>query len=74
MADGAAIWAVTRSVVSRATRYSYGIETTIPYDAWDPEHVGRRKTYSASGHYRVSHAWSEIVGRVSVLLHHESFY
>lgn len=67
VADGAAIWGVARSVVSRATRYSYGIEVNVPFNESKSLHRGRKKTFWPSGRYLVDHGWSEIVPKDTVL-------
>ncbi|KAG9120352.1 hypothetical protein FRC07_004191 [Ceratobasidium sp. 392] len=67
VADGAAIWAVEKSVVSRAARYSYGIEVVTPYDQFNSEHVGRKIISSPSGVNKVGGGWSEIVAKDTVM-------
>ncbi|KAG9087693.1 hypothetical protein FRC06_002420 [Ceratobasidium sp. 370] len=67
VADGAAMWAVARSVVSRATRYSYGIEVNRDFDENDPDHRGREKIFSPSGIHKVAGGWSQIVAKDTVL-------
>ncbi|QRV91897.1 heat shock protein 70 kDa 12A [Ceratobasidium sp. AG-Ba] len=49
VADGAAIWAITRSVVGRVTRYSFGTDCVVRYDEDDPDHLGRERSYLPSG-------------------------
>ncbi|QRV80584.1 heat shock protein 70 kDa 12A [Ceratobasidium sp. AG-Ba] len=72
VADGAAIWAVTKSVVSRAARYSYGIPVVTPYDQFNTEHVGRTIINSPSGTRKVGGAWSEIVAKDTVMADNSS--
>ncbi|KAG9076715.1 hypothetical protein FS749_011475, partial [Ceratobasidium sp. UAMH 11750] len=63
VADGAAIWAVARSVVGRAPRHSYGTECYVPYNEHDPDQAGREKELLPSGEYVVSGGWSEMVAK-----------
>ncbi|KAG8700594.1 hypothetical protein FRC08_004616 [Ceratobasidium sp. 394] len=63
VADGAAIWAITRSVISRVTRYSFGTDCCVPYDEHDPAQSGREKVFLPSGECVVNDGWSEIVAR-----------
>ncbi|KAG9097686.1 hypothetical protein FRC06_007290 [Ceratobasidium sp. 370] len=67
VADGAAIWAVDRSVVSRAARYSYGVEVVTPFNAHDQACIGRKKLYQPSGTYMVEGGWSQIVAKDTVI-------
>ncbi|KAF8597354.1 hypothetical protein BDV93DRAFT_499702 [Ceratobasidium sp. AG-I] len=67
VADGATIWAVARSVVSRATRYSYGIEARVSFEESNKLHHGRRKVFLPSGRLVVDHGWSEIIPKDTVL-------
>ncbi|KAG8794422.1 hypothetical protein FRC12_024574 [Ceratobasidium sp. 428] len=67
VADGAAIWAVAKSVVSRASRYSYGVQVVTPYDQFNTEHVGRTIINSPSGIRKVGGGWSEIVAKDTVM-------
>ncbi|KAG8739930.1 hypothetical protein FRC10_004991 [Ceratobasidium sp. 414] len=72
VADGAAIWAVARSVVCRATRYSYGIEIARPYNKRNSQHTGRKKLYWPSGTYHVKGGWSQIVAKDMVISYDSS--
>ncbi|KAG8727674.1 hypothetical protein FRC10_005777, partial [Ceratobasidium sp. 414] len=63
VADGAAIWAITRSVISRKTRYSFGTDFCVPYDEHDPTQTGRTKVFLPSGKWIVGNGWSEIVAK-----------
>ncbi|QRV77105.1 heat shock protein 70 kDa 12A [Ceratobasidium sp. AG-Ba] len=72
VADGAAIWAIARSVVSRVTRYSFGTDYLVPYDEENPDHRGREKTYLPSGELVVSDGWSEIVAKETSLSYDSS--
>ncbi|KAG9078562.1 hypothetical protein FS749_009399 [Ceratobasidium sp. UAMH 11750] len=63
VADGAAIWAIARSVVSRVTRYSFGAGCYVSYNEYDPAQFGREKEFMPSGECMVSGGWSEIVAK-----------
>ncbi|KAG9119683.1 hypothetical protein FRC07_005170 [Ceratobasidium sp. 392] len=63
VADGAAIWAITRSVISRVTRFSFGTDYYVPYDENDPSQTGRTKIFLPSGEHVVEDGWSEIVAK-----------
>ncbi|KAF8606716.1 hypothetical protein BDV93DRAFT_553197 [Ceratobasidium sp. AG-I] len=67
VADGAVIWSTTSSVTSRASRFSYGIETSIRYDSRSSEHRGRRTYVCASGQRQVSGCWGQIVEKGAIL-------
>lgn len=58
------MWAVAQTVSSRATRYAYGIDMSIPRNNRDEEHRSRPAIKLTSGE-RIDGAWSEIVARVS---------
>lgn len=62
VADGAAMWAVAQTVSSRATRYAYGIDMSIPRNNRDEEHRSRPIIKFTSSE-RVDGAWSEIIAR-----------
>ncbi|KAF8594322.1 hypothetical protein BDV93DRAFT_611916 [Ceratobasidium sp. AG-I] len=62
VADGAAMWAVAKTVSSRTTRYAYGVDMCIPRNKNDEEHCSRPIFLVASGE-RVNGVWSEIVPR-----------
>ncbi|QRW20299.1 hypothetical protein RhiXN_09274 [Rhizoctonia solani] len=61
VADGATIWGIASSVVSRAPRYSFGKKTSRDYDPLLHDPQGRKAYVSLDGKYRVSGGWSEIV-------------
>ncbi|KAG8725997.1 hypothetical protein FRC10_007570, partial [Ceratobasidium sp. 414] len=63
VADGAAIWAIARSVVSRITRCPFGTDCYVPYDGHDPAQMGRQKIFLPSGACVVNNGWSEIVAK-----------
>ncbi|KAG8682041.1 hypothetical protein FRC08_015223, partial [Ceratobasidium sp. 394] len=62
VADGALIWHCVNSVVSRAPRYSFGIEIVVPLVHNSKEHNGRIIVSRPSGPY-VAGAWSQIVAK-----------
>ncbi|ELU36973.1 hypothetical protein AG1IA_08996 [Rhizoctonia solani AG-1 IA] len=64
VADGATIWGIASSVVSRAPRYSFGKKTSRDYDPLLHDPQGRKAYVSLDGKYRVSGGWSEIVHKV----------
>ncbi|KAG8737710.1 hypothetical protein FRC10_007909 [Ceratobasidium sp. 414] len=64
VADGALIWHCANSVVSRAPRYSFGIEVVVPLIHSSKEHRGRIIVARPSGAY-VAGAWSQIVAKVT---------
>ncbi|KAF8606754.1 hypothetical protein BDV93DRAFT_468345 [Ceratobasidium sp. AG-I] len=67
VADGAVIWCAKLSVTSRATRVPYGVEINDPYDAKDPDHVGRTVHRHDAGYDYVTGKWSQIVGKGIVM-------
>jgi len=72
VADGAAIWSITRSVVGRATRHSYGTEVIQPFNVHDAEHRRRGMVLLPSGHCAIEYGWSQIVGKDTVMAHDSS--
>ncbi|KAG9126354.1 hypothetical protein FRC07_003747 [Ceratobasidium sp. 392] len=63
VADGAVIWNVTSSVVGRAPRSSFGIETSKRYIPSSPEFQGRQIYVCPSGFTKVAGGWSQIVAK-----------
>lgn len=61
VADGAVIWGITSSVVSRAPRYSFGKQASTGYCPLKHDQQGRKSYISLAGKARVPGAWSEIV-------------
>ncbi|KAG8724428.1 hypothetical protein FRC09_018716 [Ceratobasidium sp. 395] len=72
VADGAAIWAIARSVVSRVTRYSFGTDYCVPYNEHDPAQNGRAKRLLPSGMCIVADGWSEIVAEETLMSYDSS--
>ena len=68
VADGAAIWAVARSVDARAAQYAYGIQVLAAHDKNDAQHAARPVVIQASGAEMTSHGWSEIVPQVTLTI------
>ncbi|KAG9080758.1 hypothetical protein FRC06_006196, partial [Ceratobasidium sp. 370] len=62
VADGALIWHCVNGVVSRAPRYSFGIEVVVPMVHNSKEHHGRVIVSRPSG-VHVAGAWSQIVAK-----------
>ncbi|CAE6421679.1 unnamed protein product [Rhizoctonia solani] len=60
VADGAVIWHCVNSVIKRAPRLSYGIQTIQLYNPHSLEHLGRKTIEKPSGTH-VSGHWSLIV-------------
>ncbi|CAE6446619.1 Heat shock 70 kDa protein 12A OS=Homo sapiens GN=HSPA12A PE=1 SV=2 [Rhizoctonia solani AG-1 IB] len=63
VADGAIIWNSTSSVVGRAPRSSFGIETSMRYNSGNPDHQGRDVITCPSGNQKVSGIWSQIAAK-----------
>ncbi|KAG8719305.1 hypothetical protein FRC09_011349 [Ceratobasidium sp. 395] len=67
VADGAVIWAIDQSVVSRATRYSYGLPVVVRHNRGRPEHANRVAITDPRGERVILGGWSEIVGQGEVM-------
>jgi hypothetical protein len=65
VADGAVIWLARLSVTSRATRFAYGVQIIVPFDANNQSHRGRPIVAGADGVDHVIGFWCEVVPRVS---------
>ncbi|CAE6372170.1 unnamed protein product [Rhizoctonia solani] len=61
VAEGAVIWNASCSVISRAPRYSFGIEQRLLYRPLVDDPAGRKPYTTLAGDLRVSGGWSEIV-------------
>ncbi|KAH7336844.1 hypothetical protein B0J17DRAFT_665060 [Rhizoctonia solani] len=61
VADGAIIWYCVNSVVKRAPRLAYGVETLAGYDPNNPDHQSRENLFTADYRIMVAGQWSQIV-------------
>ncbi|CAE6433902.1 unnamed protein product [Rhizoctonia solani] len=61
VADGAIIWHCVNSVVKRAPRLAYGIETYTEFDPQNPDHQLRDKIPTPDNKTGVTGVWSQIV-------------
>ncbi|KAG9106779.1 hypothetical protein FRC07_008742, partial [Ceratobasidium sp. 392] len=63
MADGAVLWAIDQTKISRAPRYSFGVSVDVPYDPSRLTHKIRSVVIDAKGDRTIAGGWSEIIAK-----------
>ena len=69
VADGAVSFCIDHYVTSRVSKFGYGTDCSIPYDANDPEHTSRndKKHIDPSGEVMIEGLFSNILPMVLLL-------
>ncbi|CAE6420069.1 unnamed protein product [Rhizoctonia solani] len=67
VAEGAVIWNIISSVVSRAPRSAFGLKCNDKYNPLLPEHQGRPTFMHPDGRLRARGRWIAIIEKASVL-------
>jgi len=65
--EGAIRWFLERFVCARTVRLHWGINTSVPFDAANPEHARRRRTFWPNGKSYVAGAFTVLAERGEVV-------